>query len=229
MKATGHITAEREFELVRIAQRDRGGPRGRQAVAALLEAHHGYLMLLVLRARVPECSREDLFQELAIALIESIHTFDADLGFRLLTYATKRLTQTIGRWHKRDHLIRLPSKDPRREQTHLRADVRRAKRLIPLEFAREGSLPPAQTLMDEEPAAPAVAEQREQLAIAVAALNALEPRHRRVIAGRVAERTLESIGRTMGVTKERIRQMETRATQVMRGFCARRGLRELTA
>jgi RNA polymerase sigma factor (sigma-70 family) len=64
------------------------------------------------------------------------------------------------------------------------------------------------------PACPAVAaEVREQLA---GAMRFLPPRHRRVVELRAAGGTLEEVGAELGVTRERVRQMENAARERIR-------------
>ena len=65
-------------------------------------------------------------------------------------------------------------------------------------------------------------------------LGRLDDRERRIIAGRYGiggadEKTLKQIGKELGITKERVRQIETRAHKKLRGLARREELDLLLA
>jgi RNA polymerase sigma factor (sigma-70 family) len=92
----------------------------------------------------------------------------------------------------------------------------------------EGDLTLADRLKDEEAADPALeAERTERIELARSLLEGLEPRERRILTLRFGlehdrEWTLEEIGATLGVTRERVRQIEGIALQKMRTAAADR-------
>ncbi len=72
------------------------------------------------------------------------------------------------------------------------------------------------------------AEENEANRLLDAAMAKLGPRHRRVVEGRWrGGMTLDELGRELGVTKERVRQMDVQARRDMAPSLARAGLGEL--
>ena len=103
--------------------------------------------------------------------------------------------------------------------------VERAERLLPLLAAREASLdasssdagPAVDRLSSDGPSPESEAAAGEARAMATSAvtraLEGLSPRERLIVRERMmadAPRTLESLGATLGVSKERVRQIEER-------------------
>jgi len=94
----------------------------------------------------------------------------------------------------------------------------------PTEEAEGATL--AERLKDEQAADPArVAERADQSAYAHRLMLALDPRERRILSlrhgvGTDREWTLDEIGRELGVTRERVRQIESLALLKLRAFAA---------
>jgi RNA polymerase primary sigma factor len=156
--------------------------------------------------------RDDLFERVSdgnYALIRAVDRFDYSRGNKFSTYAT---------WSIRNQFARdIRDKDPLHPRFFpCRDDV--------LEFAADDRTG-EQTLLNMH-------EQREE---AVARLLArLNVRERRIIAGRYGiggaqAQTLTQLGKELGITKERVRQIETRAQQKLRALARREALDLLLA
>ncbi len=124
---------------------------------------------------------DDLVQEGSIGLMEAAQLFDPDRGTKFSTWAWYRVRAHVQRAMRRWADVPLPSGD--------------------MEGLSDPEGDPGE-LLD-------AGEARRELD---AALDLLPPRSAHVLRGRVVDgRTLEDLGRELGVCKERVRQIEQRA------------------
>jgi RNA polymerase primary sigma factor len=205
------------------------------------------------RAEVPLL---DLIQEGNLGLIRAVEKFDYRLGFKLSTYATWWIRQSITRaLADQGRTIRLPvhvAEQVRRSQRARRQLAQRLNRDPSVdEIAKESGLTPervqelfelvtdpvsletpvgdgesmyADLIEDERSESPDA--QTANLARAVelaSALEELEPRMRHVLERRFGldgevPQTLEDLGSDLGITRERVRQIETRALRQLRNL-----------
>jgi RNA polymerase sigma factor (sigma-70 family) len=206
-----------------------------RAVAAVGEAEYEYLIQSNLRlvfhwARrqqhlVGEDLVQDAFQAGCLGLMRGIQGWDHQLGFTLSTYVSSHIRQAIQRWrHDTMTTIRLPVhvwEKLEADADHLSESVKNAaeaaQNIAPLdsldayagEFAWDGGLDAFLDLQDRERL---VSDMLDSLSEREA--EVLRLRHG--LDGGSDSRTLEEIGGVFGVTRERIRQIESKATKKLR-------------
>jgi RNA polymerase primary sigma factor len=245
------LTREEERELAR--RKDQGDE---QAKRKLIESNLRLVMSITrhyTRAGVPLL---DLIQEGNLGLIRAVEKFDYRMGYKLSTYATWWIRQSITRaLADQGRTIRLP--------VHVAEQVRRmmrARRVLTQklnrdpstkELAVESGFPEQriEQLLDlvEDPVSletpvgdgeslygdliedtkserpdeeTAINLRRNELATALQSLN---PRMRNVVELRFGlagsdPKTLEEVGEGLGITRERVRQLEARALRELRLF-----------
>ena len=243
------LTAAEERELAR--RKDAGDEAAKRR---LIECNLRLVMSITrnyTRASVPLL---DLIQEGNLGLIRAVEKFDWTMGFKLSTYATWWIKQSVQRaLAEQSRTIRLP--------VHVADQVRKvqkARRVLGHSLGRDPSLDevavesgftPArvQELLDlvqdqvsldtpigdgesimsdlipDENASAPEEETAERLRSAelTAALGQLNDRLRRVLELRFGldsrdAMTLEQVGSELGITRERVRQLETRALRELR-------------
>lgn len=177
---------------------------------------------------------EDMIQEGQIGLVEAIKRFDVSRGLKLSTFAPNWIRHFIGRAHDNDGLIRLPvashhqlrliaraqqsvdsgaSYDDVAEHAGIRA--KSVQRLL-----ERGTVTMPATLPDV--AAPADDGDEERVTLAREHIASLPERLRRVMELRYSGdgMTLLEVGNVLGVSRERVRQLETTALKTLRAKCA---------
>jgi RNA polymerase primary sigma factor len=243
------LTAAEERELAR--RKDAGDEA---AKSRLIESNLRLVMSITrnyTRAGVPLL---DLIQEGNLGLIRAVEKFDWTLGYKLSTYATWWIKQSVQRaLAEQSRTIRLP--------VHVADQVRKvqkARRILgqklnrdptPDEVAEEsgftaqrvqellelvqdnvsldtpigdGESIMSDLIKDDNASSPEeeTAENMRSRELA-AALTELNPRLRRVLLLRFGldgrePMTLEQVGGELGITRERVRQLETRALRELR-------------
>src|SRR6476619_6628790 len=243
------LTATEERELAR--RKDEGDE---DAKRRLIERNLRLVMSITRNYTKAGVPLLDLIQEGNLGLIRAVEKFDYRMGYKLSTYATWWIRQSITRaLADQGRLIRLP--------VHVADQVRRvvrARRILAqklnrdptiAEMAKESGFPEKRVkellelvedpvsletpvgdgdslysdlIEDENTQQPesATAERLQSVELQEA-LDGLEPRLREILerrfglAGRNPQ-TLEHIGKELGITRERVRQLETRALKELR-------------
>jgi RNA polymerase primary sigma factor len=243
------LTREEERELAR--RKDAGDEAAKRQ---LIESNLRLVMSITRNYTKAGVPLLDLIQEGNLGLIRAVEKFDYRMGYKLSTYATWWIRQSVTRaLADQGRTIRLP--------VHVAEQVRRllrARRQLAQKLNREPSLTElaketqqteerirdllelvddpvsletpvgdgeslyGDLIEDVNSAAPDErSAHRARAKELVSALTQLNPRMQRVLALRFgldgeSPQTLEEVGSQLGITRERVRQLETRALRELR-------------
>lgn len=243
------LTAEEERELAR--RKDAGDEAAKRK---LIECNLRLVMSITRNYTKAGVPLLDLIQEGNLGLIRAVEKFDWKLGFKLSTYATWWIRQSVSRaLADQGRTIRLPVHVAEQARKVLRARRVLTQKLnrdpTVEEIAKESGFPVERvrelfdlvedpisletpvgdgeslygdliedTKSDQPDTATAKHLRSAELAEALLRLN---PRMRRVLAMRFGldghtPKTLEQVGTDLGITRERVRQLESRALRELR-------------
>ena len=243
------LTPNEERELAR--RKDLGDEAAKQR---LIESNLRLVMSITRHYTRAEVPLLDLIQEGNLGLIRAVEKFDYKLGYKLSTYATWWIRQSITRaLADQGRTIRLPVHVAEQVRRVMRARRQLAQRLnrdpsneeigkeagFPIERVEElfelvtdpvsletpvgdGESLYADLIEDERSESPtALTDSNARTAELRGALEALDPRMRHVLLRRFGldgeqPQTLEDLGSELGITRERVRQIETRALRQLR-------------
>jgi len=245
------LTPAEERELAR--RKDLGDEGAKQR---LIESNLRLVMSITRNYTRAEVPLLDLIQEGNLGLIRAVEKFDYKLGYKLSTYATWWIRQSITRaLADQGRTIRLPVHVAEQVRRVMRARRQLAQRLnrdpsneeigkeagFPLERVEElfelvtdpvsletpvgdGESLYADLIEDERAESPSALTDSNARTVELRdALEALEPRMRHVVSRRFGldgeqPQTLEDLGSELGITRERVRQIETRALRQLRAL-----------
>jgi RNA polymerase primary sigma factor len=243
------LTPTEERELAR--RKDDGDEAAKQR---LIESNLRLVMSITRNYTKADVPLLDLIQEGNLGLIRAVERFDYRMGFRLSTYATWWIKQSITRaLADQGRTIRLPVHVAEQVRRTLRARRQLAQKLnrdpSTEEIAKESGFTQARVeelfelmtdplslespigdgdsvfgdvIEDQRAGTPDAESADKERSVALGrALDSLEPRMRRVVERRFgldgqAPQTLEELGNDLGVTRERVRQLELRALRQLR-------------
>lgn len=145
---------------------------------------------------------EDGIGEAVLIFLSALKTWEPDRGCQLVTYVGRIIRVMLHARYKRDQsLIRLPQPQAMRK---LSADLLERA----LQASRRGLFVDA-SVVRNRPATESEPKSRAiELEALEATLNAIDPREAEVLRLRAAGVTLKVIGAAMGITRERVRQIE---------------------
>jgi RNA polymerase primary sigma factor len=245
------LTPAEERELARL--KDEGDETAKRR---LIESNLRLVMSITRNYTRAEVPLLDLIQEGNLGLIRAVEKFDYKLGFKLSTYATWWIKQSVSRaLAEQGRTIRLPvhvadqvrkvtktrrllgqklNRDPSLDEIALEIGItpERVQELLdlvqdPISLETpigEGDSSVADLIPDTSADQPELeTADRARSTELLEALAKLQPRQRRVVIERfgldgVRPRTLEEVGTNLGITRERVRQLEARALRELRAI-----------
>ena len=245
------LTPAQERELARL--KDLGDEAAKRK---LIQSNLRLVMSITRNYTHADVPLLDLIQEGNLGLIRAVEKFDYKLGFKLSTYATWWIKQSISRaLAEQGRTIRLPvhvadqvrkvtktrrllgqklNRDPSLDEIAKEIGItpERVQELLDLVLdpvsletpIGEGDSSVADLIPDVNADQPeAMTDDRARSSELLDALARLQPRQRRVIIERfgldgVRPRTLEEVGSNLGITRERVRQLEARALRELRAI-----------
>jgi RNA polymerase primary sigma factor len=243
------LTTAEERELAR--RKDLGDE---EAKKRLIESNLRLVMSITRNYTRADVPLLDLIQEGNMGLIRAVEKFDYRMGFKLSTYATWWIRQSISRaLADQGRTIRLPvhvaeqmrrmqrarrvltqklNRDPSNEEIALEAGLSPERVDELLEFVAhpvsletpvgDGESLYADLIEDERSDSPdTISSDTARGNELFAALDHLEPRMRQVVNRRFgldgeAPQTLDELGADLGITRERVRQIEIKALRELR-------------
>ncbi|MEI8104950.1 MAG: sigma-70 family RNA polymerase sigma factor [Actinomycetes bacterium] len=241
------LTADEERELAR--RKDLGDEKAKRI---LVESNLRLVMSITRGYARTEVPLLDLIQEGNLGLIRAVEKFDHTLGFKLSLFSAWWIRQAItSALAVEDRAINLPAHDADgvRRASAARRQLAQSLSRDPsnTEIAREAGLSVervvelfaliadgnlVRTPVIEDTGAPVTdvvmteAEHDEEL---THALGRLEPRMRHIVNRRLgldgkAPQTIDDLGSDLGITRERVRQIETKALRELRALVPALGL-----
>lgn len=204
------LTRERERELIRRYQKT----GCRDAMTELVDSQTALALKLIAKlARAKSIAMTDeLRAEAPLAVFDSVRRFDLSRG--------TRLASAVG-WSVRNRILRFydggairVTYDQAKRHPERAASARGAMSIgeADLDVSDGGRLDPARVATDAETKLSALHSLHDAVAL-------LPDRERLVITSRFFEdKTLKQVGETMGVSRERVRQLEQRGLKLLRNF-----------
>ncbi|MDD5233172.1 MAG: sigma-70 family RNA polymerase sigma factor [Syntrophales bacterium] len=253
MRDVGRISLLTQAQEIELAKRsEKGDPDARRR---LIEANLRLVISIARRYINRGLSLSDLIQAGNIGLMRAVKTFDWRRGFKLSTYATWWIRQSITRTiADQGRIIRIPvhmketagkvarateqlaqklDREPSPEEIAGEAGVpvervRRVQKMVqePVSldtpFTEDGERSLFDIVQNRDALSPADSAGRSRVREQIEAmLETLKPREQEILKLRFGLKdgrtyTLEEIGKTLGVTRERVRQIEAKALKKLR-------------
>lgn len=158
----------------------------------------------------------ELFDEIIAVLCDKFHVFDASMGNRFSTWAGFWMYQVCMRYRQTNgRTIRIPchlqTSDGLEKEDYRQQYIDRAKRITSLDAVIPGTdfQPHAEDWKESQPVDAVELRDRQEFVQLV--LTKLSPRNRQVMERFCQDLTLEEKSVEMGVSRERVRQLEIKA------------------
>jgi RNA polymerase sigma factor (sigma-70 family) len=174
-----------------------------EAVQLLLENHANFTWKMAIKYQKASCGGfeiDDLVQVVTIGMIKAIQKFDTSSGWALLTFAFRCVQSECSAFLQGSDVIRSP-RGERAFTASLDAEDRDGNSRMDILSGDDESLQ--------------ITQLNEVKAEAESFLAVLPDRERMVITNRMQGETLATIAERGGVSKERIRQIESRAMKML--------------
>lgn len=194
-----------ERRIVEIEQRLQ---RAEQIRDHLIKSNMRLVMSIAKKFVTPQVSFDELLSDGIVSLIQSVAKFDVERGFRFSTYAYYSIARNAHRSVQKAH----------------KEEARYTRVAETWAFQQED---------DQANRTDHVWNRLQDLLSTM--ISKLNPRERFVIHSRYAlgaqrsVRTLQALGTRLGISKERVRQLERRAVEKLRGLAAEHELDDLFA
>ena len=199
-------------EEVELSQRIRKGDR--RALDKLVRANLRFVVSVAKQYQNQGLSLPDLINEGNVGLIKAAEKFDETRGFKFISYAVWWIRQTILQaLAEQSRIVRLPLNQVSASGRHVSVDA-------PFIEGEENSLLDVMTNPDSPMADKGLVS--ESLSTEIdRALGVLNEREKQIIErsfgiNNQPEMTLEEIGETFGLTRERVRQIREKAIRKLR-------------
>lgn len=237
------LTSSEEY---RLARRTIDGDE--DACRQLVEHHLGLVVMMARRYVNRGLPLLDLIEEGNLGLLTAARKFDPELGYRFSTYSKWWIREGIEMaLMTQSRLVRVPvhlSRTARQTARKLNLQARAAaktgepmgEQALPADLVallddddRDGSALLQDLPAGDEGQPEAALTATEQHSQMLSALGELTTKERTVIEGRFGlgreeSRTLDAIGKELGLTCERVRQIEKEALVKLRGVFSTRGV-----
>lgn len=194
-----------DYALIAIAQQN--GDAGREAMDRLVRKHWGFLHDLTKKCTPRHMDYEELVADAVIVFMRCVRKFRLDSGLSILTLAHIAINRELPRHVARNHVIKsivpLSGVTAERKEASLRA--RRTRMVGDRGWMYDGAAKAKDHARDE------------MLTAARLCLDELPEREREILHDRLRGRTLREIADDMGLSYERVRQIEEHALRRCRG------------
>lgn len=221
------LSKDAEIELLRRCQ-----DGCRDALETLVQINQGYVVKVALEYRMHNLSLDDLVNEGKLGLMEAARRYDVSMGNRFITYAIWWIMKAIIKEVcNSSRMVRIPGYRWRMEK---RKNPDSTATIYPREISldeRRGDREDRTThdlLQDWRSPDPEASLIRQETGLLLEeAMTHLTAQERHVISSRYGlndsrPRILKEIGEEMGISRERVRQIEEQAKRRLRRILARK-------
>ncbi len=162
---------------------------------------------------------DDLAQAAVLRIIQSFHGYDPARGAKPITYFGKAILHAMSEELCTDRTIRKPTSADTAPHTKEAGEKTRWVLSLQMPIPGTDHEELGDTIADAQIIeAGDVADLRADVKLIRVALRTLEPRQQEVVESRMRGEKLKTIGERLGVTRERIRQIENDAKEKIRIF-----------
>lgn len=194
-----------DYALIAVAQKE--GEAGRAAMDRLVRKHWGFLNDIAQKCTPRHMDYEQFVGDAVIVFMRCVHKFRLDSGLSILTLSHIAIKRELPRHVARNHVVKsiVPMAGVSEERKEASRRARRTRLVGDRGWMYDG-------VHDQRDHA-----RHELLKAARMCLDELPDREREVLGDRLRGRTLREIAGDMGLSYERVRQIEGDALRRCRG------------